>query len=52
MPILVVARDPFFLVGNKPKPDFTFVELANTKFATVSEVPIPWTCPQEDIRKA
>jgi len=48
----VVARDPFFLIGNRPKPDFTLAELATAKFATVSEVPTPWTCLQEDIRQA
>jgi NitT/TauT family transport system substrate-binding protein len=48
----VVARDPFFLIGRTPRPDFTLADLATTAFATVSEVPTPWVCLQEDIRQA
>lgn len=47
----VVARDPFFLIGSRPRPDFKLSDLARTKFATVSEVPTPWICLQEDIRQ-
>lgn len=48
----VVARDPFLLIGNRPRPDFKLADLAGTTFATVSEVPTPWVCLQEDIRQA
>lgn len=47
----VVARDPFFLVGAAPRPDFRLGDLAGLTFATVSEVPTPWICLQEDIRR-
>jgi NitT/TauT family transport system substrate-binding protein len=48
----VVARDPFFIIGARPKPGFTFADLARVKFATVSEVPTPWICLANDIRRA
>jgi NitT/TauT family transport system substrate-binding protein len=48
----VVARDPFFIMGAKPKPDFRFSDLADLTFATVSEVPTPWVCLADDIRRA
>jgi NitT/TauT family transport system substrate-binding protein len=48
----VVTRDPFFLVGRTAKPDFRFTDLRDCRIATVSEVPTPWLCLQEDIRRA
>jgi NitT/TauT family transport system substrate-binding protein len=48
----VVARDPFFVVGAKPRPDFRFADLLSMKLATVSEVPTPWVCLQDDLRRA
>ena len=48
----VVARDPFFIIGSKPRPDFKVADLAGLKFATVSEVPTPWVCLQDDLRRA
>ena len=48
----VVTRDPFFLVGNIPNPDFTFSDLTGLRLATVSEVPTPWMCLQQDVRDA
>src|SRR6476646_10054825 len=48
----VVARDPFFIVGSKPRPDFKFADLLVLKLATVSEVPTPWICLQDDLRRA
>ena len=48
----VVARDPFFIIGARPKPDFKFADLAPLKFATVCEVPTPWICLANDIRRA
>jgi NitT/TauT family transport system substrate-binding protein len=47
-----VTRDPFFLVGREPRPDFTLAELYGKRVATVSEVPTPWLCLQEDLRRA
>jgi NitT/TauT family transport system substrate-binding protein len=48
----VVTRDPFFLVGHTPRSDFAISDLANATLATVSEVPTPWLCLQEDIRRS
>ena len=48
----VVARDPFFIIGAKPRPDFRFADLKGLRFATVSEVPTPWICLADDIRRA
>lgn len=48
----VVARDPFFVVGATPRPDFKFADLLSMKLATVSEVPTPWVCLQDDLRRA
>ncbi len=47
-----VARDPFFVVGATPRPDFTLADLANMSLASVSEVPTPWMCLQDDLRRA
>lgn len=47
-----VTRDPFFLIGREPCPDFTFADLYGKRVATVSEVPTPWLCLQEDLRRA
>ena len=47
----VVARDPFFIIGAKPRPDFRFADLKGLRFATVSEVPTPWICLADDIRR-
>lgn len=48
----VVARDPFFIVGREPRADFRFSELAGVRFASVAEVPTPWLCLQDDLRRA
>jgi NitT/TauT family transport system substrate-binding protein len=47
-----VTRDPFFLIGRAPRPDFTLADLYGKRIATVSEVPTPWLCLQEDLRRA
>src|SRR6202030_2313133 len=47
-----VTRDPFFLIGSEPRPDFAFADLYGKRIATVSEVPTPWLCLQEDLRRA
>jgi NitT/TauT family transport system substrate-binding protein len=46
----VVSRDPFFLIGNCE--GFKLADLARLRFATVSEVPTPWMCLQQDLRDA
>jgi NitT/TauT family transport system substrate-binding protein len=46
----VVARDPFFVIGREPKPDFRPRDLQSLRFASVAEVPTPWLCLQDDIR--
>jgi NitT/TauT family transport system substrate-binding protein len=48
----VVTRDPFLLVGREPRPDFVLADLCGKRVATVSEVPTPWLCLQEDLRRA
>jgi NitT/TauT family transport system substrate-binding protein len=55
----VVARDPFFIIGREPRPDFRPADLAapgatpqaGVRLGTVSEVPTPWLCLQDDIRR-
>jgi len=48
----VVTRDPFLLVGREPRTDFSLRDLIGLRVATVSEVPTPWMCLQEDLRRA
>jgi NitT/TauT family transport system substrate-binding protein len=48
----VVARDPFFIIGATPRPQFKFADLGGLRFATVSEVPTPWICLADDLRRA
>ena len=51
----VVSRDPFFLIGNSHAGNrnaFKLSDLAHLRFATVSEVPTPWMCLQQDLRDA
>jgi NitT/TauT family transport system substrate-binding protein len=47
-----VTRDPFMLVGRVPRPKFSLAVLTAVRLATVSEVPTPWLCLQEDLRRA
>jgi NitT/TauT family transport system substrate-binding protein len=47
----VVARDPFFVVGRTPRPDYRPRDLTALRFAAVAEVPTPWLCLQDDIRR-
>ena len=47
----VVARDPFFVVGREPRPDFRPHDLVGPRFASVAEVPTPWLCLQDDLRR-
>ena len=48
----VVGRDPFFLIGRTPNPQFRVQELVGRTVATVSEVPTPWICLQRDLTLA
>jgi NitT/TauT family transport system substrate-binding protein len=47
----VVARDPFFVIGREPRPAFRAADLTEVRLGTVSEVPTPWLCLQDDIRR-
>jgi len=47
-----VTRDPFMLVGRVPRPNFRLAVLTAVRLATVSEVPTPWLCLQEDVRRS
>ena len=48
----VIARDPFFVIGREPRPAFRLDDLAGVRFASVAEVPTPWLCLQDDLRRA
>ncbi|MBX9844486.1 MAG: ABC transporter substrate-binding protein [Xanthobacteraceae bacterium] len=48
----VVSHDPFFLIGRSSGRPFRLTDLAQMKFASVSEVPTPWMCLQQDLRDA
>ena len=48
----VVMKDPFLLVGRGARPGFALTDLPGLRFGTVSEVPTPWWCLQDDIRRA
>jgi NitT/TauT family transport system substrate-binding protein len=47
----VVARDPFFIIGCEEQPEFRPRDLMHMRFAAVAEVPTPWLCLQDDIRR-
>ena len=46
-----VTRDPFMLVGRTPRPNFRLGVLTSMRVGVVSEVPTPWLCLQEDLRR-
>ncbi len=46
----VVSHDPFFLIGKRGTAPFKLEDLADKRFASVSEVPTPWMCLQQDLR--
>jgi NitT/TauT family transport system substrate-binding protein len=48
----VIVRDPFFVIGREPRPNFKLADLVGVRFASVSEVPTPWVCLQHDLRLA
>ncbi|HEX2150999.1 MAG TPA: ABC transporter substrate-binding protein [Stellaceae bacterium] len=47
-----VTRDPFMLIGRTSQPNFRLEALRQARIGTVSEVPTPWLCLQEDLRRA
>jgi NitT/TauT family transport system substrate-binding protein len=47
----VVARDPFFVIGREPVASFRPADLTRVRLGSVSEVPTPWLCLQDDIRR-
>ena len=48
----VAARDPFFLIGRTALQPFDLHRLPQLRLASVSEVPTPWICLQQDLRDA
>jgi NitT/TauT family transport system substrate-binding protein len=46
-----VTRDPFLLVGRAERRSFHPAVLTAVRIGTVSEVPTPWLCLQEDLRR-
>ena len=48
----VVGRDPFYLVGRKPNAGFRIADLPKWTLSVVTEVPTPWICLQQDLRRA
>lgn len=46
----VVRRDPFYLVGKPPEGKFDLPSLSRLRLGSVSEVPTPWLCLQQDLR--
>lgn len=46
-----VTRDPFMLIGRTARPNFRLAVLTAMRLGTVSEVPTPWLCLQEDLRR-
>jgi NitT/TauT family transport system substrate-binding protein len=46
-----VTRDPFMLVGRTARPNFRLAVLMSMRVGIVSEVPTPWLCLQEDLRR-
>lgn len=48
----VITRDPFFVIGREPLPEFQLTDLMGKRFGRLSEVATPWMCLQEDFRRA
>jgi NitT/TauT family transport system substrate-binding protein len=40
------------LIGSKPRPNFQLADLLDARIAIVKEVPTPWYCLQEDLRRS
>jgi NitT/TauT family transport system substrate-binding protein len=48
----VVMRDPFLLMSRVERPGFRIADLGSLRLGVTSEVPTPWWCLQDDIRRA
>jgi NitT/TauT family transport system substrate-binding protein len=48
----VVMRDPFLLLSRLERPNFRIADLGSMHLGVTSEVPTPWWCLQDDIRRA
>lgn len=48
----IVTRDPFFIVGGEPRPDFALGDLPGLRLGVVTEVPTPFLCLADDLRRA
>ena len=48
----LVRRDPFFVIGRGARPGLAMRDLARVRLGVVSEVPTPWICLQDDLRRA
>lgn len=47
-----VTRDPFLVVGRTARPNFRLGVLRTMRLGIVTEVPTPWLCLQDDLRRA
>jgi NitT/TauT family transport system substrate-binding protein len=47
-----VTRDPFVVVGRTARPNFRLGVLRTMRLGIVTEVPTPWLCLQDDLRRA
>jgi NitT/TauT family transport system substrate-binding protein len=47
-----VTGDPFLILGRVPRPGFALADLTALTLGVVSEVPTPWWCLQNDLRRA
>ena len=48
----IITRDPFFVVGREPRPNYNHADLMSVSFRSVAEVTTPWLCLQEDLRRS
>jgi NitT/TauT family transport system substrate-binding protein len=48
----VVMKDPFLLLSRVERPNFRIADLGSLRLGVTSEVPTPWWCLQDDIRRA
>src|SRR5690348_11004305 len=46
-----VTRDPFMLIGRSARPNFRLGILTAFRVGIVNEVPTPWLCLQDDLRR-
>ncbi|MEE8334228.1 MAG: ABC transporter substrate-binding protein, partial [Alphaproteobacteria bacterium] len=48
----IVTRDPFFIIGCEPRPEFSLGDLQGLRLGAVSEVPTPFLCLTDDLLRA